>query len=47
MEALETMNQEGLDSLFVSSRRQRRGPPDEGILTREALSDHYNLPIRF
>jgi H+/Cl- antiporter ClcA len=47
MEALETMNQEGLDSLFVSSQRQRRGPPDEGILTREALSDHYNLPIRF
>ncbi|WP_372799506.1 chloride channel protein [Litorivivens sp.] len=47
MEALETMNQEGLDSLFVSARMQRRGPPDEGVITREALSDHYNLPIRF
>lgn len=47
LEALETMNQEGLDSIFVSARRQRRGPPDEGVITREALSDHYNLPIRF
>lgn len=47
MEALETMNQEGLDSLFVRSPYQRQGPPDEGIVTREALSDHYNLPIRF
>lgn len=47
MEALETMNQEGLDALFVRSPYQRQGPPDEGIVTREALSDHYNLPIRF
>ncbi len=46
-EALESMNQAGLDTLFVSSSRQRRGPPDEGVITREALSDHYNLPIRF
>lgn len=46
-EALDAMNQAGLDTLFVSSQRQRRGPPDEGIITREALSDHYNLPIRF
>ncbi len=46
-EALDAMNQAGLDALFVSSHRQRRGPPDEGIITREALSDHYNLPIRF
>jgi CIC family chloride channel protein len=47
MEALETMNHEGLDSLFVCSPYQRHGPPDEGIVTREALSDYYNLPIRF
>ncbi|MFT5032606.1 MAG: CIC family chloride channel protein [Bacteroidia bacterium] len=46
-EALDSMNQAGLDVLFVSSSRQRRGPPDEGVITREALSDHYNLPIRF
>lgn len=47
LEALETMNQEGLDSLFVRNPFQRQGPLDEGIITREALSDHYNLPIRF
>lgn len=46
-EALDAMNQAGLDTLFVSGSRQRRGPPDEGIITREALSDHYHLPIRF
>jgi CIC family chloride channel protein len=47
MEALETMNSEGLDTLFVRSAHQRHGPPDEGIITREGLSDYYNLPIRF
>lgn len=47
MEALETMNEEGLDSLFVYNPHRRQGPPDEGIITREGLSDHYNLPIRF
>ncbi|WP_373095797.1 chloride channel protein [Zhongshania sp.] len=47
MEALETMNKEGLDSLFVYNTYQRQGPPDEGIITREGLSDYYNLPIRF
>ncbi|QQD18785.1 chloride channel protein [Spongiibacter nanhainus] len=47
LDALHTMNDAGLDSLFVSNAAGYRGPPDEGVITREALSDHYNLPIRF
>lgn len=41
MEALDAMNQAGLDTVFV------QGYLDEGVITREALSDHYHLPIRF